>query len=144
MHSSLGSPRSQGHKPRSGTNTPQLRISSAMGKKEWHAKISLHLNPQLQCKHQRSVVFYLRASVYMSVCFIFYYLLRFTILFYTCLRRGTDLEECIVNKGGCNQFCHYTFGSYYIARAKMALSFQQTIIPVVERLCSKLSSFNLL
>ena len=29
-----------------------------------------------------------------------------------------------------------------IARAKMASSFQQTIIPVMERLCSKLSSFN--
>ena len=31
-----------------------------------------------------------------------------------------------------------------IARAKMASCFQQTIIPVVERLCSKLYSFNLL
>ena len=31
-----------------------------------------------------------------------------------------------------------------IARTKMASSFQQTIIPVVERLCSKLYSFNLL
>ena len=144
MHSPLGSPRSQGHKPCSGTNTPQLRISSTMGKKEWHAKISLHLNPQLQCKHQRSVVFYLRASVYMS--YVLYFIICYVLPFFfcTCLRHGTDLEECIVNKGGCNQFCHYTFGSYYIARAKMALSFQQTIIPVVERLCSKLSSFNLL
>ena len=31
-----------------------------------------------------------------------------------------------------------------IARAKMAPSFQQTIIPVVGMLCSKLYSFNLL
>ena len=32
---------------------------------------------------------------------------------YTCLRHGTDVDECSVNKGGCNQFCHNTFGSYY-------------------------------
>ena len=111
MHSSRGSPRSQGQKPRSSTITLQLRISSTMGKKEWHAKITLYLNPQLQDKHHSSVAFYLRASVYMS-----FYILSFVEFYhsflYTFLRHGTDVDECSVNKGGCNQFCHNTYGSY--------------------------------
>ena len=25
----------------------------------------------------------------------------------------TDIDECITNNGGCEQFCHNTVGSYY-------------------------------
>ena len=50
----------------------------------------------------------------MSYILSFHYFVNFYhSFFYTCLRHGTDVDECSVNKGGCNQFCHNTFGSYY-------------------------------
>ena len=83
--------------------------------------------------------------VHLFTChFIFYYLSSFTILFFipSCGMAQMWMSVALI-KVAVTSFAIIPM-EVIIARAKMASSFQQTIIPVVERLCSKLYSFNLL